>query len=154
MTTALYTESWFQETLVSEMRIMVRRNGPPQDGTYSAERQIILVVEDNPDLLNVLWTLLDFEQYRVALAADGQEALDWLARRRPTLIILDWRLPTVGGDRVLAETRKRYGTAVPILVLSAVADSEEALQAGADAYLRKPYAIEQLVGTIRRLLAA
>ncbi len=117
-------------------------------------RQSIWVVEDNPDLLEVLGMLLDFERYRVTLKADGQEALDWLSRQCPALLILDWRLPKVGGDRVLAVTRERYGAQVPILVLSAVADSEEARQAGADAYMRKPYDVEELVATIQRLLAA
>ena len=125
-----------------------------RSGHAPSTRQSILVVEDNPQLLAVLWILLDFERYRVTLKADGQEALDWLARRRPALVILDWRLPKVGGDRVLAAIRERYGACVPILVLSAVADSAEARQARADAYLRKPYAIEELVATIRRLLAA
>jgi len=117
-------------------------------------RQSILVVEDNPQLLEVLGILLDFERYRVTLKADGQEALNWLARRCPALVILDWRLPKVSGARVLAAIRERYGAQVPILVLSAVADSAEAREARADAYLRKPYAIEELVATIRRLLAA
>jgi DNA-binding response OmpR family regulator len=124
-----------------------------EQATASA-RQPILVVEDNPQLLDVLGMLLDYERYLVILKADGQEALDWLARQCPALLILDWRLPKVGGDRVLAATRERYGPQVPILVLSAVADSPEVRQAGADAYLRKPYDIEELVATIRRLLAA
>ena len=122
--------------------------------TTPPDRQLSLVVEDNPDLLEVLGMLLDYERYQVALTADGQEALDWLAHKRPALMILDWRLPTVGGGTVLAKTRAQYGATVPVLVLSAVADSEEALQAGADAYIRKPYTIEHLVGTIRQLLAA
>jgi CheY-like chemotaxis protein len=114
----------------------------------------ILVVEDNQRLLEVLGILLDYEHYRAALTADGQDALDWLALSRPALVILDWRLPTIGGDRVVAGVRERYGRQVPILVLSAVADSEEARRAGADAYLRKPYSVPELVGTIRHLLAA
>ncbi len=122
--------------------------------TDGSTLKLILVVEDNPRLLEVLGILLDYEHYRAALTSDGQEALDWLERRRPAMVILDWRLPTVGGDRVLAGTRERYGERVPILVLSAVADSEEALRAGADAYIRKPYSIPELVGTIRELLAA
>ena len=124
-----------------------------RSGLAPSTRQSILVVEDNPQLLEVLGILLDFERYRVTLKADGQEALNWLARQRPALVILDWRLPKMSGDRVLAGIRERYGARVPILVLSAVADSAEARDAHADAYLRKPYAIEELVATIRRLLA-
>ena len=116
-------------------------------------RQPILVVEDNPALLEVLGMLLNYEHFRVALTADGQEALDWLARRRPALVILDWILPKAGGHLVLAATRARYGAQVPVLVVSVVADAEDARRAGADAYLCKPYAVEQLVGVIHRLLA-
>ncbi|MGH2409651.1 MAG: response regulator transcription factor, partial [Chloroflexota bacterium] len=116
-------------------------------------RPLILVVEDDPNLLQVLGMLLEFERYRFVLTADGQEALDWLARQCPALVILDWRLPRVGGDLVLAGARERYGNQVSILVLSALADTAEVRQAGADAYLRKPYAIEELVATIQRLLA-
>ncbi len=115
--------------------------------------QCILLVEDDPEVLEVLGLLLHFEHYRVAFTADGQEALDWLARRRPALMIVDWLLPTIGGAGVVAAVRARYGATVPILVLSAVANPEAARRAGADAYLRKPCLTEQLVGTIHQLLA-
>ncbi len=99
----------------------------------------ILVVEDNPELLELIGLQLNLEHYRFALTADGEEALDWLAHRRPAMMILDWRLPGMGGDRVLAGARARYGAQVPILVLSGVADFEMPRNSGADAYLRKPY---------------
>jgi DNA-binding response OmpR family regulator len=116
--------------------------------------QTILVVEDDPALLEVLGMLLDYERFRCVPAADGRQALDWLAEGRPALVVLDWLLPKVSGGQVLAAVRERYGQEVPVLVLSAVADAEQAREAGADAYLRKPYAVEELVGTIRQLLGA
>jgi two-component system phosphate regulon response regulator PhoB len=130
------------------------RKGAATAGADSAVRRTILVVEDNSNLLAVLGILLDYEQYRCVLTADGQEALAWLAHRRPALVILDWLLPGINGGTVLEATRARYGTTVPILVLSAVADTSEVRLAGADAYLRKPYTIPDLVSTIQRLLAA
>jgi DNA-binding response OmpR family regulator len=129
------------------------RKGAATACVDSTVRRTILVVEDNPNLLAVLGILLDYEQYCCVLTADGQEALAWLAHRRPALVILDWLLPGVDGGTVLEATRARYGTTVPILVLSAVADASEVRQAGADAYLRKPYAIPDLVHIIHRLLA-
>jgi DNA-binding response OmpR family regulator len=116
--------------------------------------QTILVVEDNPNLLEVLGMLLDYERFCVAGAADGRRALEWLAGRRPALVILDWLLPGVAGAEVLAAIRGRYGAEVPVLVLSAVADGGQVLEAGADAFLRKPYVVEELVGAIHRLLEA
>jgi DNA-binding response OmpR family regulator len=123
-----------------------------QEVSVEADRPTNLVVEDNPALLTVLGMLLEFEQYHFALMADGQEALDWLACRRPALVILDWILPTAGGSLVLDAVRALYGPQVPVLVLSAVAGAGEAREAGADGYLRKPYAVEQLVDTIHHLL--
>jgi DNA-binding response OmpR family regulator len=110
------------------------------------------VVEDNPKLRDVLGMLLEFERMRFDLVADGQQALDWLASQRPALVILDWRLPKVGGAQVVRAIRELYGSEVPILVLSAAVDAAEARQAGADGHLRKPYAVEDLVAAIRRLL--
>ncbi len=118
------------------------------------EWRTILVVEDDHALLTVLGMLLDFERFHFVPASDGQEALDWLADHRPALVILDWRLPKVGGAQVMVAIRRRYGAGVPVLVLSAVADLTEVRQAGADLYMRKPYAVEDLVEAIRRLLAA
>jgi DNA-binding response OmpR family regulator len=60
----------------------------------------------------------------------------------------------VSGPQVLAAVRERYGAGVPVLVLSAVADDGRVLEAGADAFLRKPYVVEELVEAIRRLLGA
>jgi DNA-binding response OmpR family regulator len=131
---------------------MKRRSVRTEMELHGVYRQTILVVEDNPNLLEVLGMLLDYEQYRCVLTADGQGALDWLARQRPALVILDWLLPGVGGGAVLDATRARYGADVPIVVLSAMADTTDVRQAGADAYLRKPYAIPELVATIQRLL--
>lgn len=125
-----------------------------KESPAAGERGAILLVEDNRALREVQGMLLEYEHWRYVAAADGREALDWLEGHRPALVILDWRLPRVGGLEVLAAVRGRYGDAVPVLVLTAVADAGEAQAGGADAYLRKPYAIEDLVGTIRRLLPA
>jgi DNA-binding response OmpR family regulator len=116
--------------------------------------QPILVVEDDHSQLQMLGILLDYEHYAAALTENGQEALDWLAGHRPALVILDWYLPKVGGYVVARAIHERYGTQVPILVLSALADTTKVQAAGADAFLRKPYPIAELVGTIHRLLAA
>jgi two-component system phosphate regulon response regulator PhoB len=133
---------------VAEAMDKTMRNAAEQD----AQRPI-LVVEDNPEQLEMLGILLHNEHYVVGLTADGRQALDWLARRRPALVILDWYLSEMSGSLVAVAIRERYGTQVPILVLSAFAVGTEAMEAGADAFLNKPYHIAELVGTIRRLLA-
>jgi DNA-binding response OmpR family regulator len=121
-------------------------------GSASDGRGTVLVVEDDLPLLEVLGMLLEFEHFRCLPAADGLRALELLEEQRPALVILDWLLPKMSGPQVLAAIRERYGSKVPVLVLSAIADAEQARQAGADDYLRKPYAIEELVAAIQRLI--
>ncbi len=117
-------------------------------------RHVVLVAEDDPDLLDVLSRQLDLERYHFVLTADGQEALDLLALLRPALVIFDWRRPTVGRRRVLSTIREWHGGKAPILVLSADPETEATRDGEADAFLRKPYSIPDLVGAIQRLLAA
>ena len=117
------------------------------------DTQAILLVEDDDALRQVQGMLLDYEKLHFVAVTDGEEALTWLADHHPALVVLDWRLPRVGGAQVLAAVRERYGNHVPVLVVSAVADAEDVRAACADAYLRKPYAVEELVTVIRRLLA-
>ncbi len=121
---------------------------------HPAPRRSILVVEDDHCQLQMLGILLEYEHYPAALTENGQEALDWLAGQRPALVLLDWCLPGAGGSLVALAIRERYGAQVPILVVSARADTAKVETAGAGAFLPKPYHIAELVGTIQRLLAA
>lgn len=84
-------------------------------GPVAAPRtsQTILVVEDNAPLREVLGILLDYEWFRVAGAADGRQALDWLEQHCPALVILDWLLPRVGGAEVLAASAGAMGPRCP-----------------------------------------
>ena len=96
---------------------------------------------------------LTARQYEVGMAADGREALAAAARRVPDLILLDLGLGDVGGLDVIASLRG--WTKAPILVLSARADSAAqiaAFDAGADDYMTKPFAMEELMARIRALL--
>ena len=87
-------------------------------------------------------------------AADGQEAVEWLTRQRPLLVLLDMGLPIVSGDGVAASLRAHYGTAVPVVVLTADGRaSEKARHVGAVAYLHKPFDIDELVRTVYAALA-
>jgi DNA-binding response OmpR family regulator len=141
--------AWKRTRIVAEAIVKtVHNSGEP------GAQGPILVVEDNPEQLEMLGILLHNEHYVVGLTADGRQALDWLDRQRPALVILDWYLPKISGCHVTGAIRERYGTQVPILVLSVFAVGTEAMATGADAFLSKPYHLAELVGTIRRLLAA
>jgi two-component system, OmpR family, response regulator MprA len=113
----------------------------------------ILAVEDDPPLAATLERVLGAEGYDVEVAADGNEALR-RARERPfDLVVLDIMLP--GLDGIAVCTRLRSTGSIPILLLTALGGTEErvrGLDSGADDYLVKPFAYEELLARVRALL--
>ena len=113
----------------------------------------ILVVDDDPLILKAMQRGLGFEGYRVQTAASGEEALSAARDQEPDLIILDLMLPGLDGFEVCR--RLRGGLSTPILMLTArdaVRDKVAGLEAGADDYLAKPFAFDELVARVRALL--
>lgn len=113
----------------------------------------ILVVEDEERIRQFLQRGLTFEGYRVDAAADGQEALDLARDEPPDLVLLDIMLPGVDGVEVCR--RLRSASEVPILMLTAkeaIEDRVAGLDAGADDYLVKPFAFDELLARVRALL--
>ncbi|MGH3612679.1 MAG: response regulator transcription factor [Pseudonocardia sp.] len=114
----------------------------------------ILVIDDDRSVRESLRRSLTFNGYQVELATDGQEALDAVAARRPDAMVLDVMMPRVDGLEVCRRLRGN-GDALPILVLTArdaVSDRVAGLDAGADDYLPKPFALEELLARLRALL--
>ncbi|MEU3571400.1 response regulator transcription factor [Kitasatospora sp. NPDC036755] len=117
-------------------------------------RRTVLVVEDDPGVRSTLDHLLRFEGYQVLTTADGQEALDLLEHRRPDLAVVDVVMPRLDG-LALCRMLRRRGDRLPVLVLTArhqLGDRVAGLDAGADDYLAKPFATEELLARIRALL--
>jgi two-component system KDP operon response regulator KdpE len=117
--------------------------------SVSAEPHI-LVIDDEPQILRALRTILTANRYRVTVTNRGEEGLAYAAAEKPDLIILDLGLPDMDGIEVCASLRE--WTQVPIIVLSvreAEREKVKALDKGADDYLVKPFGIEELLARIR-----
>lgn len=113
----------------------------------------MLVVDDDPPLRRMLTRSLNAEGFEVTAAADGGAALIAAERNAPDVIVLDVALPAIDGLSVCRRLRGR-GLGTPILMLTArdaVADRVAGLEAGADDYLVKPFAIQELIARLRAL---
>ena len=114
----------------------------------------ILVVEDEKDLNRILVKRLRLEGYAVDGCHNGREALDYLASAAFDVVILDWMLPGLSGIEVIRHIRKTM-PALAVLMLTAkdrIDDKVSGLDAGADDYLIKPFATDELLARIRMLL--
>lgn len=114
----------------------------------------ILVVDDDPALRSALDRALKLEGYRVSFAHDGRQALQMMTGGSQDAVILDLGLPLMDGIEVCRRVRER-GDRTPVLMLTArdaVSDRVEGLDAGADDYLVKPFALDELLARVRALL--
>ncbi|RPI86469.1 MAG: DNA-binding response regulator [Chloroflexi bacterium] len=111
---------------------------------------LILIIDDEPQILRALKTILTANHFQVAAAANGEQGMALAVAQPPDVIILDLTLPDIDGFQVCEQIRE--WSRVPIIVLS-VRDSEKdkvaALDKGADDYLTKPFGIEELLARIR-----
>src|SRR3954470_11980022 len=122
--------------------------------TSDHDRVRILVVDDEPAVRDAVDRALRLEGYETELASDGAEALDVLADRAPDALVLDVLMPYVDGLEVCRRLRAA-GDRTPVLILTArdaVADRVRGLDAGADDYLVKLFALEELLARVRALL--
>lgn len=117
-------------------------------------REKIVVIDDDAKITSMLKRSLAFEGYAVTTASNGQEGLRLLLQEEPSLIVLDVMMPQIDGWEVCRRIREG-GSEVPILMLTAkdeVSDRVKGLDIGADDYLIKPFALEELLARVRSLL--
>ena len=120
-------------------------------------QKTVLVFEDEERILQFLRRGLSYEGYQVETAENGTDGLQIARERSPDLIVLDWMLPELepGLDGIEVCRRLRSSSDVPILMLTAkdsVADRVQGLDAGADDYLVKPFALNELLARVRALI--
>jgi len=116
----------------------------------------VFVVDDEPDVIDLLRTILEVEGFAVETSADGRDALARVLQRPPHLLVLDLMMPGLDGLELLKLLRlDPRGAAVPVLVVSARSGHQhqlESLQRGASAYLCKPFSPRELRRQVRQLL--
>ncbi len=118
-----------------------------------ADKNTVLIVEDDKNLLDTLQYNLKKEGYEVFTAAGGTTALEVARREKPDLIVLDVMLPEMSGFEVCRILRKEM--AVPILMLTAKADEADkvvGLEIGADDYMTKPFGLRELLARVKAML--
>jgi DNA-binding response OmpR family regulator len=114
----------------------------------------ILIVDDEPQVRNIVATYLERDGFVVRTAADGRQALDAIRERRPDALVLDLMLPEVNGLQILQQLREG-GDTVPVIVLSARGREPErvaGLELGADDYLAKPASPREIAARVRAVL--
>ena len=116
---------------------------------------LVLVVDDDPDILDAVCDILEGEGYRVARARHGVEALQEVARELPSLILLDLMMPVMDGMAFAHALKERnLAQDVPIIVISADGNPQKAASVGARGFLAKPFDIQELLDHVSIAAAA
>jgi CheY-like chemotaxis protein len=120
------------------------------------KNKTIMVVDDNPDIITIVKTILEGKGFSVFSASSGAELLNMLKGPKPDLIILDIMMPEMDGLEVLSRLKAMSETAtIPVILLTAKVQYEDVLggyKLGADYYITKPFTSTQLVNGINLLL--
>ena len=115
-----------------------------------SQKPTVLVVEDDPPIRNLITTTLELQNYKFLTAENGLRALTAITSDRPDIILLDLGLPDMDGIEIIRKVRS--WSVVPIIVISARSedsDKIQALDAGADDYLTKPFSVDELLARLR-----
>src|SRR5689334_15398623 len=114
----------------------------------------ILVVDDEPSIVDAVATALRYEGFEVEEASNGRDAIAAVARLEPDLVVLDWMLPDIEGIEVGRRIRDRgFKTAILFLTAKeAVENKVEALRAGGDDYVTKPFSLAEVVARVQAIL--
>ncbi len=120
------------------------------------KNKTVMVVDDNPDIVTIVKTILEGKGYGVQSAYSGQEVFNLLSEQKPDLIVLDIMMPQMDGLEVLTRLKGEPSTAtIPVILLTAKVQYEDVLggyKMGADYYITKPFTSTQLLNGINLVL--
>jgi DNA-binding response OmpR family regulator len=131
-----------------------KAGGQAQSG--EAKRKRILLVDDDPEIIESLRFALENKGYVVLVARDGNQGLAMAERETPDLVILDMMMPKRSGFLVLERLRRTHLAPIRVIMITANEGSRHKAYAemlGVDDYIRKPFAMDRLVDSVQRLLA-
>jgi len=138
---------------------VVREEGQARAGSKrprTSDREVVLVIDDEPQVLQLLKRVLERAGFETVAVGDGRTAHHAAVEWRPDIILLDLMLGPITGDQVLAELRNDFRTRlIPVVFLtvrSSIKDKVEHLMAGADDYVTKPFIGEELVARLRAVI--
>jgi urea transport system substrate-binding protein len=123
--------------------------------TEGISKPLILVADDDPEMVSIIDEALSYRGYRVVTAKHGKEALERVDAECPQLILLDMKMPVMDGWAFSKALRERHGRSIPIVVITAMEDSQlRADELGAEGELGKPFNMQQLYEVVEDMLAA
>jgi len=135
----------------------LENSAEPSTDSNANQAPLVMVVDDSITMRRVLQRLLQREGYRVAVAADGRQALDTLRLERPALVLSDVEMPRMDGFELLSSIRNtaQLATLPVVMITSRIADKhrEHAKTLGANEYLGKPYSEDELLAVLARYAA-
>lgn len=147
--------NWMDGNLKRKMPVDNLALSTSEDDEMQSEKLLLLIVEDNPDVVNYLRSLLS-EKYRIEVAGNGQEGFEKATDLIPDLVISDVMMPVMDGFAFCKKIKTDLRTShIPVVMLTAKADADskvEGLESGADAYLSKPFNREELFIRIKKLI--
>ena len=120
------------------------------------EKKQVLLVDDDPEIIDTLRYALETKGYNVLIARDGNQGLAMAEREDPDLVILDMMMPKRSGFLVLEKLRRTRDVPIRVIMITANEGSRHKAYAemlGVDDYIRKPFAMDRLVDSVQRLLA-
>ncbi len=128
----------------------------PSKTESSAGAKRILIVDDDPDIVESVRFPLEKKGYVVSIARDGNQGLTMAEKEPPDLVILDMMMPKRSGFLVLEKLRRTHSTPIRVIMITANEGSRHKAYAemlGVDDYIRKPFAIDRLMSSVDQLLA-